>query len=65
MENLKELFIKAVEESSRICKGENLRTIMILEWYGNEALFSIEYADPENKEYKREELRVELENNEN
>lgn len=64
MKNLKKLFIKAAEESSKICKAEDLRSIVILEWYGNEALFSIEYADQESKEYKREELRVELENNE-
>lgn len=64
MKNLRKLFSKAVKESSKICKAEDLRGIAILEWYGNEALFSIEYADQESKEYKREELRVELKSNE-
>ena len=64
MENLRKLFSKAVKESSKVCKAEDLRGIVILEWYGNEALFSIEYADQENKQYVKQELRVELENNE-
>ena len=60
MKNLKQLFIKAVKESEKVCEAENLRAILILEWYGNEALFSIEYADPETKEYVSKEILVGL-----